>query len=84
MTEKRPGSDYLSDEADEAIREVLRNAMGRHATGKPLPKFKALFTEYEKDLFAVINNAILEHCGECPYDDAEDNYGEPVPWEELD
>jgi len=81
---KRPCSNYFSLEADEAIRELLRDAMQRHVTGKPLPKFYALHTEYEERLFKIIDNAIDEHCDSCDEKCSDDDRrGEPIPWEDL-
>lgn len=78
-------SNYLSDEADAAIREVLRNVRMRHVKGKGLPKFYVTSEEAEKAMFKVIDNAISELCDECPGNtDGDEDKGRPVPWEELD
>lgn len=65
------GSNYFGEEADERIREVLRDAMGRNVKGKPLPKFYATWEEYETKLFEAIDKAVAELCDECPDKNAE-------------
>ncbi len=76
------GSNYFSEEADEAIREVLRDAMQRHELGKGLPKFYAMHEEYEKKLFEAIDKAVADNCEECLSVNDEDR-PQRIPWEDL-
>ena len=57
METKVPTSGYLEEKYCEQLRELLRDAMQRHEKDKPLPKFYATHQEYERKMFAIIDNA---------------------------
>jgi len=65
METKQPTSGYLEEVYCEQLRELLRDAMQRHETGKGLPKFYATHQEYERKMFDIIDKAKESLCDDC-------------------
>ena len=64
-TKAIPTSGYLEEKYCEQLRELLRDAMQRKEKDKPLPNFYATHQEYERKMFAIIDNAKESLCDDC-------------------